>query len=405
MIVLASATKIWAACPGGECITSADQTAVAAAVATAVDGDKITILANPTSPAHWTQPLIITKGITIQGATTVGGDQWGANGFTVNDQTIIIDDIVTGDLMISVTLPSSSPSPAPVASHFELSGITFQPGLGPNPNGNLAQFFHLDTSPTSNVVNKNLRIWGNHFASVKRRIMVPFGLIYGLFDHNQVEMVPGFAVYYVPPGFGGTTGNAQWADYSWYGTGDFFFIEDNFIKATTQRGLTDCVGALRAVVRYNHIINAAAGDHGTEGAPTRGGRATEWYKNVLDLTLVSGTANWGNRSGSKLAHDNEIKKSGVTSLGVLENFRAFGGAGGSGPGSWGNADGHGPWDKCVNTVDNTGTPIGGFPDLNQAKQSWVDGAGTPPVAPAPPYLFYSGQRQRMILPAVATRAH
>ena len=139
--------------------------------------------------------------------------------------------------------------------------------------------------------------------------------------------------------------------------------------------MTDCEGALRCVVRYNHIVNAGAGDHGTEGGTTRGERASEMYDNVLEYTTGT-TANMGTRGGNKLAHDNQITKSTIRSLGAINYYRGFGGGQG---GTWGNADGTSPWDKCVTDVD----PGGEFPGLDQSKQHWIDGH-------LPAYLFYSG---------------
>jgi hypothetical protein len=162
-------------------------------------------------------------------------------------------------------------------------------------------------------------------------------------------------------------------------------MEDNYIKliGTQARGITDTQGAGRYVLRYNHIINGSAGDHGTEGAPTRGGRAVEEYNNTIDFEFNTTTAVQGTRSGNKLAHDNTVTKAGVTNFHGAGKFRAFGSAGGTGAGNWRNADGSGPWDKCVTDVD----PGGEFPGLDKNKQHWVDTASN---APHPPYLFYSG---------------
>ena len=289
-----------------------------------------------------------------------------ANGFSTDDQTIIIDDVTT-DQVISVNLLPSQ--------HFEITGLTFRSGTGHGNNYHM--LIQLKTNPLTNV-NNNVRIHHNHFDSVARRLVVINGSNYGVIDHNQIAMVPGDQVAYWPFGSGGTGGHGQWADYAWFGTDKFLFIEDNYIKGgsgASARGVTDCEGALRYVLRHNHVIDGSAGDHGTEGGTTRGERASEMYDNVLEYTTGT-TANMGTRGGNKLAHDNQITKSTIKSLGAINYYRGFGGGQG---GTWGNADGISPWDKCVTDVD----PGGEFPGLDQSKQHWIDGH-------LPAYLFYSG---------------
>ena len=57
------------------------------AIASAADGDTVIV---PAGTAAWTSGLTITKGITIQGQTTVNSD----NG-TANDQTVLVDNLLT----------------------------------------------------------------------------------------------------------------------------------------------------------------------------------------------------------------------------------------------------------------------------------------------------------------------
>jgi len=58
---------------------SAELGDVKSAIASANPGDTVMV---PAGQASWTSPLIITKGITLQGATSVGGDDT-AGGFMV----------------------------------------------------------------------------------------------------------------------------------------------------------------------------------------------------------------------------------------------------------------------------------------------------------------------------------
>jgi hypothetical protein len=56
-------------------------------------------------------------------------------------------------------------------------------------------------------------------------------------------------------------GNGSFADYPWYGTDKFFFIEDNTIEFGAA---TDTSYGTRFVYRHNYNINAVVTDHGTE---------------------------------------------------------------------------------------------------------------------------------------------
>ena len=63
--------------------------------------------------------------------------------------------------------------------------------------------------------------------------------------------------------YGGTgqyNGNGAWADYPWYGTNKFFFIEDNTILGNGTNvlsGNTDSVYGARYVMRHNYFQNSS----------------------------------------------------------------------------------------------------------------------------------------------------
>src|SRR5437667_9972416 len=91
----------------------------------------------------------------------------------------------------------------------------------------------------------------------------------------------------MPTNGGKETGHGAWADYPWFGTGKFFFIEDSTLignGVTTTSGLsTDGEFGARFVMRYNECTNSHAGFHGTEGIQ-RGTRAVERYNNAFHRT-------------------------------------------------------------------------------------------------------------------------
>ena len=334
------------------------------------DGDTITL---PSGTFRWNATLNITKGITLQGNTTVTGNAMDANGFTVTDNTIILDDSPnTIGRVISVTLtPSQS---------FRCTGLTFRVGSNNGGSGNNT-FIALGTA--TSATNSLSRIDHCNFDGLNRRGIGVNGSNYGVADHNVASIK--FGLPWIYPGQaslnGGSSGNGGWADYSWYGTDKFFFFEDNYISLVSQAGsqgvnvFSDTsAGCARYVVRYCHIKNGLTGDHGTEGGNTRNTRAVESYKNLMEFPAGWTAGGLGVRGGIKIAHDNTAT-GGVINLGPLNYFRSYGTGTG---GSWGGADGWSPWDMSVTDVD----PGGEYPTLDKTKQRHVD--------PHSSYVFFSG---------------
>src|SRR6267378_632197 len=87
---------------------------VQALVNAARDGDTITL---PVGTFSWKQHLNITKGITLQGQTTVEGA--GTANPVTNDLTIVLDDVPRGQdfYVMDVSLTP--------AQSFRMTGITF----------------------------------------------------------------------------------------------------------------------------------------------------------------------------------------------------------------------------------------------------------------------------------------
>src|SRR5204863_1142266 len=150
-------------------------------------------------------------------------------------------------------------------------------------------------------------------------------------DHNVMDcrgVTTSF--YFWHNSYGGTNqinGNGAWADYSWYGTNKFFFVEDNRVNGSGNNvlsGGTDSDHGARCVFRHNYFVNAVIGSHGTEGGVIRGVRAYEVYNNVFNWTIAPAGA--GQRSGGSLWHDNTWTgvESGNNVHTGLSQFREFG---------------------------------------------------------------------------------
>ena len=106
------------------------------------------------------------------------------------------------------------------------------------------------------------------------------GWVYGVADHNVIQCRPrSFSFNINHPTWGGpsqTNGNGSWADYPWYGTKKFWFIEDNTIVGhPTGGGISGTIDTQhggRWVARHNYFQNAIPSGHGTEGGAHRGQR-------------------------------------------------------------------------------------------------------------------------------------
>src|SRR5262249_33923361 len=66
---------------------SAELADVKSAIASAREGDTVTV---PAGTVNWASTLVITKSITLQGATSIGGS---LSSPVVTDQTVILDEI------------------------------------------------------------------------------------------------------------------------------------------------------------------------------------------------------------------------------------------------------------------------------------------------------------------------
>ena len=174
------------------------------------------------------------------------------------------------------------------------------------------------------------------------------GNVFGVADHNVIQSRANEGSFLVwhDKWAGKTNGYGSWADFPWYGTEKFFFVETNTIIGSgvypTSGGL-DCMNGNRFVARYNYFKNAKPGGHGDEGGPQHGQRACEVYNNTIEWTIQGGGQQL--RSGTTIWHDN--LRIGVaqgqnvhTSMAI---FRAIG-AIGDNLSYWGLAGGQNPWD-------------------------------------------------------------
>ena len=173
--------------------------------------------------------------------------------------------------------------------------------------------------------------------------------IYGVDDHNLFESNGNNISHLIHhSSWGGSNnGNGSWADYPYYGSEKFWFMEDNTIKGSgsvATSGGVDCQNGGRYVARHNYFQNTSFGGHGTEGGPIRGQRCDQVYNNTFYWTISHG--GHAHRSGSTIWHDNTFLGTDpgnydhtnlpyYRQLGLVSNDLS----------NWGLADGDNGWDK------------------------------------------------------------
>ena len=235
-------------------------------------GDVITL---PAGTFTWTNGVNITKGITLSGQTTITGA--GTANCTADDQTIIIDEkrrSAPGALLKAVV---------PAGRSFRLTGITFRRGTV-----NTAQHHGgaVAFSSSGGLVS-SARMDHCHLDTLAWEESLSIdGWIYGVDDHNLFDGGRSSISHIIRQGSWNnkTQGHGSWADFPYYGSEKFWFIEDNTIKgAGGISGGIDCSTGGRYVARHNYFLKCNPNGHGTEGGLVRGMRCYEVYDNVFNV--------------------------------------------------------------------------------------------------------------------------
>ncbi len=310
-------------------------TDITAAINLAKDGDVVLV---PAGTASWTSPLVVTKSITIQGATTTDPSLYnfgsGMNtSAAYHDQTIILDDVPRTTATYGGALVKADLTPTKT---FRLTGFTFRAGTVTD-NGNNGAIRLNGTCPA-------IRIDHCHFSKLLQSNCIhSFGWLYGVIDHCVFDLTGNrFSILVWHDTWGGyTNGEGSWHDPSNWGSEKFMFIEDNILNntATVQTGGTiDAKQGGRCVIRHNKFNNVGVYTHGTEYNVETGVRAVEVYNNSINWTM--GSINAQLRSGTALVHDNNyfgVQPGGSMALASFRQFYYFN--------TWGGANGKNPWDS------------------------------------------------------------
>lgn len=328
-------------------IAAADgtQAAINTAMASASDGDTVTVPAGTWTWTGSTPLLSITKAITLKGAgignTLIGDGCTGQN-----------------DRLITITLVANKVT--------RLSGFTFFRD-GTRSANNTAGIINVVGQIAGGVMDDR-RIRIDHcFFNLLQGLSLQINCAWGVMDHcnliNSSNMVYCYnATAYV-------FADDRWSEPAPWGSEEFFFMENNTFERVTQGAGVDAYAGARYVARYNTSTRAHWDAHGTESAQrARGTRAIEIYRNTM-IGPFTGNAYVNLRSGTALIHHNTVTNASINvRSAALVNERC-----GDSYLPWSSADG-------VNYWDNNGpsNPVAEY----VATQGNGDGAGTRKVVVA-----------------------
>lgn len=266
---------------------------VSAAVSAANIGDTVVV---PSGNCTWSSTLVITEGITLQGAGS------GVDG------TVITSAITPGyyNYMIRTAFTNPGNNEA-----FRVTGFRF------DGNWNSGIFFLSNSNATGDQVLTNVRIDNNYFTNCgnttypARGILVG-GLVYGVADNNEFvdnQTVIDFS----------TCSNSEggqevcWDNDPDMGGANSFYFEDNTIShshANSER-LSAAGAGGRGVFRYNTITDIDQSqvlEHHANKADNLGTVSMEVYGN--DFTYLHQSNNWYEferaRGGTTMVYNNTV---------------------------------------------------------------------------------------------------
>src|SRR5215472_13340383 len=190
------------------------QSAVITAINSASDVDTVVV---PAGTAIWTAVLVLTKGITLQGATVVSGA--GTSSPSVNasgGQTIIRDNTPLNTNQSTLILVSITPSQS-----CRITGFTFT--FGGRMTSNDVGAVHLTSASTASAVT-NMRVDHCFFDRIYGRMTQIDGWVYGVIDHNWIRCSGSSQSFYCNmANFGNQlSGHGSWNESAYFGSNKFF---------------------------------------------------------------------------------------------------------------------------------------------------------------------------------------
>jgi len=274
---------------------------VSNAVAAASVGDTVQM---PAGTNSWSQTLILSNGVSLEGAGT-------------NVTEIIDEEPRSGGAQTIVAYPSPG-------YLTEISNIQFAGGVT-----NTTMSYNGSVS-INGVPGSSWRIDHNVFNGLYSKGIATYGSAFCVIDDNTFyERAISIADYSAFPNDG--EGDISYSQPPTYGLGssNVLYIENNYMTNlegyVASVGACDGCGGARMVFRYNTIWNDVFNNHGTEtGGIVRGERSFEIYGNSFNFSSNDPAypcfAAMLIRSGGGVIFSNTC--TGYSALVALRNFRS-----------------------------------------------------------------------------------
>jgi hypothetical protein len=257
----------------GATITSADCTAanVQAAINSAANGDTVVI---PAGTATWTNQVIVSKGITIQGAG-IG-------------QTILTDG--TNNPYMGRLWLNGFGNNFVCVHDMTLAADT----NSANNNG----WIDLGKSTQTNA---SFHIYNVDFTNIWRRGAQTWGDIGGCIDHCTFESALNIAGNATGVSFNGDSCNSWQRPLAYGTTNGVVYVENCIFNWATNNlganGMNDGYDGCRYVIRYCVSSNTWTGGHGLDSGGLQSPLSFEFYHNVMYGSLAAHLANMGQWRG------------------------------------------------------------------------------------------------------------
>jgi hypothetical protein len=285
-------------------VASCSYADVSDAVASAQSGDTLIV---PACSATWESNLIITKGLTLQGAG-VGSTVITSNFIPPNPGN------PSDERNFLIAYKPASPE---LNEAFRITGFSFD-------INNKCEGIQLRNN-TAIAINK-IRIDHNEILNVSmsggsaRAIMIN-GTVYGVIDNNTFS---GGNTDISSYGLNGTSWDNLAFD---YGSADCMYYEDNIFMITNTPHAAGAGG--RYCARYNTYIhvNSSAGlypwydMHGNQGiGQNHATMGAEIYGNLVTMTYNNGVGIFDQRGGKAVIHHNQVISTASSSAQTREEY-------------------------------------------------------------------------------------
>jgi hypothetical protein len=258
--------------------STCSRTDVGNAVNAASSGDTVTV---PAGNCTWTTPLIITKGITLQGAGT------GQTFITANLGYASVQYYAANRRTVDRELILYKPSSPSLDEPFRLTGFEFDLQCTSTTSGNYP--LRVESTSSSDILT-NIRIDNNKFKNVWYRTTdsgygydFEFINVRGVIDHNEFTVAAGFHIWGYP---GGKT---NWQNETFTpGTSNSLYFENNHFSLSYQNQPVGAGWGGRYVFRYNTVEYSSGSPsswerpcdaHGNQSSNVWGSMGVEIYGN------------------------------------------------------------------------------------------------------------------------------